>query len=273
MRYYKGYITLSDAYDVPVLLHIRNARAICADQLCELIALDGIAQPSRSFRWRIARLETAGLIARADVHRYFGKPVYGITQSALNFLESRGHSLVSLPSTTDNIFHPSQIPHALELVNIRIALARVGILRSWKCELDIASRNLMLENSVTKDYDAIAEIDVDGTSRSFAIEYERSAKASARYRAIREALDKDNAVDTVLYLTPNDDILYLLAVELRASKKRIGFALSESFRRSLLDTRTLLNTEASEIVPFRDLFASPGLVNFVPASSVRSPAF
>jgi hypothetical protein len=271
MRYYKGFIALSDAYDVPVLLHIRNARAICTGQLCELIALDGIEQPARSFRWRIARLETAGLIARANAFQYFGKPVYAITQSGLNFLESRGHSLVSLPNTTDQIIHPSQIPHALELVNIRIALATGGILRSWKCELEIASRNLLLENSVTKDYDAIAEIDVDGTSRGFAIEYERSAKASTRYRAIREALDKDNAVDTVLYLTPNDDILYLLAVELRASKKRIGFALSESFRRSLLDTQTLLNTEASEVVPFRDLFAVPDLLNFIPSGGVQAP--
>lgn len=258
MRYYKGYIALSDACDVPVLLHIRNARAICLDQLCELLALDGIAPPSRSFRWRITRLETAGLIARADAHRHFGKPVYGITPAGLISLESRGHYLTSLPSTTDQILHASQIPHALELVNIRIALAKGGILRSWKCDLEITSRNLMLEGLVAKDYDAIAEIDVDGTSRNFAIEYERNPKASARYRAIREVLDKDETTDTVLYLTANDDILYLLAVEMRSSRKRIGFALSASFRRSLLETRTLLNTAASEIVPFRYLFATSG---------------
>ena len=29
MRYYKGHIALSDARDVPILLHVRNARAIC----------------------------------------------------------------------------------------------------------------------------------------------------------------------------------------------------------------------------------------------------
>jgi hypothetical protein len=195
--------------------------------------------------------------------------VYRIAQSGLLFLESRGHYLLSLPSTTEQIIHPTQIPHALELVNIRVALAVAGILRSWKCELEITSRNLMLENSSTKDYDAIAEVDVDGTNRSFAIEYERSAKAAARYRAIRETLDNDNAVDTVLYLTANDDILYLLAVEMRSATKRIGFALSEAFRHSLLDTRTLLNTEGSEIVLFRDLFAAPGLLNFVPRGPRR----
>jgi hypothetical protein len=56
-----------------------------------------------------------------------------------------------------------------------------------------------------------------------------------------------------LYLTSSDDILYLLAMELRATRKRIGFALSEVFRRSLLETRTLTNTASSEIVPLREL--------------------
>ena len=272
MRYYKGHIVLSDTLDVPLLMHVRNARAICLEQLVDLLTHEGISQPARTFRWRVARLEKAGLIMRAEGTRHFGRPVFGITQSGLIFLESRGHYLLSLPSTTDQIIHPSQVPHALELVNIRTALARAGILRSWKCELEISSRNLMVENSVTKDYDAIAEIEVDGTSRSFAIEYERSAKGSTRYRAIREALSRDTAVDTGLYLTANDDILYLLAMEMRASSKRIGFALSETFRQSLLDTRTLLNTPGSDIVLFRDLFAAPGLLNFVHAVPQRHSA-
>ena len=40
MRYPRGYIALSDANDVPVLLHIRNARAIQFDQLQDLIHFD-----------------------------------------------------------------------------------------------------------------------------------------------------------------------------------------------------------------------------------------
>ena len=77
MRYYKGYIALSDACDVPVLLHVRNARAICFDQLLELISLEMVAALSRSLRWRVARLEKAGLIARMEKYRYLGKPVIG----------------------------------------------------------------------------------------------------------------------------------------------------------------------------------------------------
>lgn len=256
MRYSRGYIALSDACDVPVLLHIRNARAVCFDQLRELILHDCAGVAAGSLRWRIARMEKTGLIQRFPEQRHFARPVFGITQLGLAFLESRGHLLLSLPSTTERIIHPLQVPHALELVDIRLALMRAGILRSWKCELEITSRNLVLEGAAAKDYDAIAEIEIDGTAHTCGIEYERSPKAAARYRAIREILDKDETVSTVLYLAANDDLLYLLAYEMRSARKRIGFALSESFRHSLLDTRTLTNTAKAEIVPLREMLAA-----------------
>jgi hypothetical protein len=193
------------------------------------------------------------LLERLNGQRYLGKPVFGITQQGLECLESRGQYLVSLPSNTEQVLHPSQVVHALELVNIRLAFSRMGLLRSWKGELEIASRNLVVPKAATKDYDAVAEIEIGGGTRSIGIEYERSAKSASRYHAICEALDKDETTDTVLYLSANDDILYLLAMELRATRKRIGFALSDSFRRSLLETRTLTNTASSEIVSLREL--------------------
>lgn len=256
MRYYKGYIALSDTCDVPVLLHVRNSRAICFDQLRDLLTHELLAAIVRSLRWRVTRLENVGLVARLDGQRFLGKPVYGITQKGLECLESRGHYLVSLPSDTEQILHPSKVAHALELVNIRLAIARAGLLCSWKSDVEITSRNLVAANGTMKDYDAIAEIEVDGCTRRIGIEYERSAKSVSRYAAIREALDRDKTTDTVLYLTASDDILYLLAMELRATRKRIGFALSEAFRRSLLETRILTNTNSSEIVPFRELLGS-----------------
>ena len=252
MRYYKGYIALSETCDVPVLLHVRNARALCFDQLRELLSHEMLAVIVRSLRWRVARLEKVGLVARFNERRFLGRPVYRITQLGLECLESRGHCLVSLPSDTEQILHPSKIAHALELVNIHLAFARTGLLRSWKTDLEITSRNLIATSGASKDYDAIAEIEVNGHIRSIGIEYERSAKSVTRYTAIREALDKDMTTDLVFYLTASDDIVYLLAMELRSARKRIAFALSDAFRRSLLETRTLTNTASSEIVPFRE---------------------
>ena len=93
MRYARGYIALSDAADVPVLLHIRNARAICFDQLSDLIFFDGAGVAVSSLRWRVARMEKAGVIQRFQEVRHFGKPVYGITPAGVAFLESRGQQL------------------------------------------------------------------------------------------------------------------------------------------------------------------------------------
>lgn len=41
MRYRKGYIALSDNRDVPLLVTIRNARAITYDQVCALSSIEG----------------------------------------------------------------------------------------------------------------------------------------------------------------------------------------------------------------------------------------
>jgi hypothetical protein len=251
VRYYKGHIALSDARDVPLLLHVRNARAICFDQLYHLLSLEIVTELPRSLRWRVARLEKAGLVTRLQEQTHLRTPVFGITQRGLIFLESRGHYLLSLPSATEVLLHPSQISHALEMVNIRVALGKAGVLHSWKSDLEIASKNLLLEIGTAKDFDAVAGIEINGNCRTVGIEYERNPKAATRYRAIREVLERDQTTDVILYLTPNDEILYLLAMELRATRKRIGFVLSEDFCRSLLETRTLTNSNNSAVVPLR----------------------
>ena len=256
MRYFKGYVSISDERDVPVLLHIRNARAVSFQQICELLMLEDMEKVRRVIHWRVTRLERHGLIERIKQDRFRGQPVFVITALGLRVLESRGHYLLSLPSTAEKIIHPNQIPHAMELVAIRLALAKQGILQSWQGELEVASRNLVLETGTSKDYDAIAEVLIGNDLQTFAIEYERTAKAAARYVEIRNTLRRDQTVDVVLYLTSDRNILYLLALEMSGVAKRVGIALSESFRQDLLDANTLLVAEGSEVVPFRALFAS-----------------
>jgi hypothetical protein len=164
--------------------------------------------------------------------------------------------LFSLPSTTEKkIIHSLQIPHALELVNIRLALLRAGILAAWKCDLEIASRNLVLDGPPAKDYDAIAEIEVDGVAHLIAIEYERSLKKIARYREIREILNQDQTAETILYLAVNGQLLYTLACELRTVHKHIGFAISSSFRQSPLNTQMVMNNGKGDHVSLREFLA------------------
>ena len=252
MRYRKGYIALSDTRDVPLLLTIRNARAITYDQICSLALVEGQESSRRSVHWRLTRLESCELIQRLEFDRFFSQPIFAITPLGLQFLESRGHSLLSLPATVKEVVRKSQILHSVELTALRVALATKGILKSWKWELEIVSTNLVYEAVRTKDYDALAEILVDGKMRSFGIEFERTLKGAGRYKELRRAFRSDAAVDRVLYLTPNTEILYVLAIEMRDVGKPIGFALSRRFQAELLEASILTNSSGNEVVSFRD---------------------
>lgn len=251
MRYRKGYIALSDERDVPVLLLIRNARAITFDQICAVATMEGGESSRRSVYWRLSRLEGCELIRRMTFDRFFSQPIFAITPMGLQFLEFRGHSLLSLPSTTKSIVRKSQILHSVELVGIRVALAQKRLLKSWKSDLEIVSRNLAYGAGKMKDYDALAEIAVDGNIKRVAIEFERTLKGSGRYEELRRIFSADQTADRVLYLTPNPEILYILALEMRDVGKQIGFALSATFRSELLDARILTNSPANDVLSFR----------------------
>jgi DNA-binding Lrp family transcriptional regulator len=255
MRYRKGHIAISEDRDVPVLLHVRNARAITQGQLWQLLALEKVEESQRSAEWRIARLEKSGLIERIEAGRFFRQPVFTITTIGMSLLEYRGHTLVSVSSETGHLLHNSQIFHALELVNVRLALAKNGALCSWKTEVEVASRNLVFSTGKTKDFDAIVQIEHDGERYTIGLEYERTVKAAARYTEIREALNRDRAVDMVLYLASSYDVLHVLAVELRGVSKRIGFAISDGFCRDLFAANTLLNTGDQNLVRFEEFLA------------------
>ena len=256
LRYRKGHISVSDTKDVPLLLTIRNARAITYDQICSLAHIDGIAASKRIAHWRLSRLEQSGLVQRMKHDLLFSQPVFSITTLGLEVLESRGHSVLSLPSTTRKIVHRTQILHSVELAGIRQSLASKGILKSWKWELEIVSRNLVYEGESTKDYDALAEIVVGNVTKTLGIEFERTLKGAGRYEDLRRVINAERSVDTILYLAPNSEILYLLAVELRDVRKRIGFALSKSFQADLLDADILSNSSAGEVISFREFLLS-----------------
>ena len=255
MRYRKGHIAISEDRDVPLLLHVRNARAIGQEQLWHLLAIEKMEESQRSAQWRIARLEKAGLIERIEAGRFFRQPVFAITNIGMSLLEYRGHTLVSVSSETGHLLHASQIFHALELVNVRLALAKAGALRSWKSEVEVTSRNLVFSTGATKDFDAVVEIEHHNERYTIGIEYERTVKAAARYTEIREAINRDRTVDMVLYLASSYDVLHVLAVELRGSSKQIGFTISDEFCRDLFAANTLLNTGDHSLVRFEEFLS------------------
>ena len=111
----------------------------------------------------------------------------------------------------------------LELNAIRLALKRAGILVEWKHTLQIVSENLVDYGKTTKDYDSVVIIAHEGRRVRFAIEYERTAKSTARYREIVKTIEDDTEIPLVLYLTPSQELLYLLTQDLRPLGERAAF--------------------------------------------------
>lgn len=260
MRYRKGCIAISDEHDLPVLLHIRNARAITLNQLYRLLAVERNGVHRRSVQWRVTRLEQAGLVSRMTSSQFFRQPIYRITPLGLGYLEMRGHTLISLPSTGRHVLNETQVFHALELVEVRLAMREAGLLQLWQSELEVMSKNLVFYGGASKDYDALATLQTEEGSRLLALEYERTVKSSARYSEIREVLKADKMANAVLYLTSSHDVSHVLAVELRGVKKTIGVSLSENFRQDLLITPMMLISPTTEVTTFGEFLRHATLV-------------
>jgi hypothetical protein len=146
-----------------------------------------------------------------------------------------------------------------------------GLLQSWQTELEVTSRNLVFYGGGSKDYDAIATLRTEETSRRIALEYERTLKSSARYREIREVLNADKMADAILYLTSSHDVSHVLAIEMRGVKKTIGVALSEDFRRDLLITPIMMISPAPAVISFAEFLEHATVVSDA-ESRMLSPA-
>ena len=235
MRYRKGSIAINDARDIPLLLLIRDSRAITLQQLYEELFLRHLETSNNSAYWRLRRLVDKRLIEVLEEADTCGNPVYTITHRGLSLLESKGHSLLSLGSFSRSVIQESEIPHMTELNSIRIAMLRSSKLVSWKSEMQIVSENLALFGDVSKDYDAEIVVKTTiGTAR-FALEFERTAKSASRYREIREMIDGDSRTNQVLYLTSAQELLFLLLQELRDTDTPIAFGLSADFKKDILE--------------------------------------
>lgn len=253
MRYSRNSLIVSPGRDLPLLLQVRNSRFITHQQLFELLQYTNVGQTRSSFNWRTRRLLEAGHISICGDHSGAGAPVYRITKDGLSLLEYHGHFTTVLHSRTEHLPHSSQIFHALELNNIHLALRRKNLLADWHSEVEIASFNTISERALQKDYDALVGIWLGEKRACFALEYERSLKSSRQYERVRAALDSEDEVDCVLYLTSGIEILVHLVHQLRPVDVTLAFATARDFLELLLDT-TVITQNSLSGVKFRKIF-------------------
>lgn len=227
---------MSAERDIPLLRQVRNSRFVTHSQLFECMKLGGFDHDRDSFNWRLRRLRTSAYIRVCpDVHGA-GSAVYQITKDGLTVLEHFGDCAVVLNSNTEHLPHLAQVFHALELNAIYLALARKNLVAGWQSEIEVASYNTVSQRPFKKDYDAIVDVWLNDRKVRFALEYERSLKSHKHYSRIREALESEQELDSILYITVGTDLLLPLVQELESTKKKLFFASSSNFLRDLLDT-------------------------------------
>ncbi len=255
MRYPKGTFVVNCDHDIPLLLQVRNSRFITHQQLFELMVNSGREYSRKTFNWRVKRLVDFKCISICDGNFGKGALIYRVARGGLLQLEDHGHFATVLNSRTEHLPHVSQIHHALELNAIHLALAHADTLATWKSEVEIASANTLAAAPLAKDYDAVVNVWNEETLACFALEYERTLKSARQYDKIRQALESEDRIGCVLYVTAGLEMVDHLAQELSGIPKRLAFTTSPEFRKGLLDTPVVIYHDQPK-VPFRQLLRS-----------------
>lgn len=252
MRYRNGIVAISPDRDIPLLVQVRNSKFISHEQLFGLMETQGLEHSRNSFNWRVKRLLGSGFILACPGNFGCASSVYRIGSDGLIQLENHGHFVMALNSSTRHLPHPSQIPHALELNAVHLALLRAGLLIRWQSELETTSWNTVSRSPLEKDFDAIVDAWNGNQMARFGLEYERTVKNSRAYERIRTALGENGETGCVLYLTSGFDVALHLAHELSGTARRLAFTTANAFQSRLLDTPVMTFPECPQ-VPFREL--------------------
>ena len=124
MRYQKGSIGLNDHKDKGILTRVADSPYITHSQLFELLWADLIESNRKVYNWRVRRLVARGLLRKQVVPYLNGEALYSINRTGIQALERLGVYYLGASLEQEKDPNEFQIPHALELNNIRLALAR-----------------------------------------------------------------------------------------------------------------------------------------------------
>jgi len=232
----RGLLQFNPKRDLPMILAVRNATFISHGQLYTHLVAQGTESNRQGFCWRLKRLVDAGVIQKMAQVVPFSGATYAITREGLSCLESCGEGLISLTSESKSLPNFRQAPHYLELGEIRNALRKARILKKWIADVELKSMNLAIDQPLAKDYDAVADLVLEGGTTFVAgIEYERTLKSSQRYAEIVKAIKEERQIDLLIYLTASMDLVYQLKAEFEDLDFPTVIATSGAFCRNPLE--------------------------------------
>lgn len=256
MRYVPGLIAISEEADLPILRMVYRAGHLTTSQLYEYLNPVRLVRGSRdSFNWRVRRLAEHGFIERVKVAGLGNVLSLGVNGEL--FLQGKEVTVVERISRRSERNGRNGIWHDVDLFGIQLALRRAGVVRSWQYETEIRATNDFTPFGYRKDYDAIVAFDVDGSSGTAALEYERTAKSSRAYERIAADLSRETKVSVFLYLVPSLYMRSFLLHAFRRLMRPLHVALSDEFcndprQADLIDVRTGVLRRLSDCLRLHD---------------------
>jgi hypothetical protein len=220
-------IALSETRDYPLLQRVLHCGFVTPAQLYEFMKLDYCASSRNAFDNRLRRLLVHDLLVRHEIPTMNRGVVYSISRAGASELIGRGE-YYSGSTDPDKDFN-GHVQHALELNDIHLALKQSRTLVRWTPECDIRSRNEFTGIGYVKDYDAVVAVPVGEHECRFALEYERTQKANARYLAIQKRIQAEAEIQHFLYLVSNYDLLLLLVSKFEGCRRLVYFGLRQDF--------------------------------------------
>jgi len=252
MRYLKGSIALGQEHDYPILRQVIRSHFVTHAQLLEIMKHGGYERDRRVFDWRLRRLVTHGVVLKLQTPALRAEPIYSISPTGSLLLQSSGECFVPLPSPRGPRDRELKVLHAVELNDLRLTLLRAGLEILWVAESEIRSRNELTPTGYAKDYDALVTVSLAGRSARFALEYERTLKSNQKYRDIAKLLGDERAVERVLYLLPNYDLVSFLAGFFERVRCLVFLGVAQAWHEKLLDM-PVLDPRCRRYSPLREV--------------------
>ena len=263
MRYQKGSLGLNAFRDGTILSFVAESRYIVHSQLWKFSRTTFAEFDRHVFNWRIRRLVRAGLVRRQWISFLNGEAVYSITGRGVQALERLGVYYLGANLDREKELHEFQIPHALELNAIRLALMRTQEFSSWISESFIRVLNLSPATAYAKVYDGIATVRLTGEPIEFAVEYERTLKSQSKYEKIREAIESERRLNVFLYLVPQFELLFSLSDAFWNTKRSVFFGLIGEFKEKVFEAPV-------RTAPWKEISLRTALTSAIALAKARS---
>jgi len=249
----KGAVNPSRDHDYPLLKRVLGCRYVTHGQLWRFLHRDLYERSRGSYDWRVKRLWESGYLTHLAVPMVSQECVYTIAGNGVTYLVGLGE-IYSGPlnglGTDPDI---NAVAHAVGLNEIHLQFHERMVIISWETETEIRSRNELTTAGYKKDYDAVVTLVLSGEVKTFALEYERTAKTYREYSKIRQRIETERRIDRFLYLVTNSHLQSLIEQSYRRISRALYIGRASELESGSPEDLEVLEVQTNRMVRLKDI--------------------